>query len=116
VVAALGVLIAACSRGDSENALPTPKPGFCEAASRYDKEVEKGASLTEQISMLEKMERNAPKDIAVDTTTFLDALRSLRDGDTSVRDNPKIEQAVDNVNRRAANGCEFFKKEPGSGL
>ena len=31
-------------------------------------------------------------------------------GDTSVIDNPKIERAVDNVNRRAADGCELFKQ------
>ena len=31
-------------------------------------------------------------------------------GDKSVVDNPKIQTAVDNVNRRAADGCELYKQ------
>jgi hypothetical protein len=116
VAVALGVLAAACSRGDSEDALPTPKPGFCEAAQRYDTRVENGAKLSEQITIVAKMQRNAPEDVAADTTTFLESLQKLADGDKSVVDNPEVAEAVENVNRRAINGCEFFKKEPGSGL
>jgi hypothetical protein len=116
VVVALGVLATACSRGDEASSLPTPKPGFCEAAQRYDTRVEKGAKLDEQITIVEKMERNAPQDVAADTTTFLRSLQKLAAGDESVVDNPKVADAVHNVNRRAINGCEFFKKEVGSGL
>ena len=50
------------------------------------------------------------------TRTFLDALQRRADGDKSVVDNPKIEDAVNNVNRRAARGCNLFKREPGSGI
>jgi hypothetical protein len=117
VVVALGVVGAACSDRDSASSdLPTPKPGFCEAAQRYDKRVEKHAKLDEQITIVAKMQRNAPKDIAADAATFLESLEKLADGDESVVDNPKVAKAVENVNRRAINGCEFFKKEPGSGL
>ena len=31
-------------------------------------------------------------------------------GDKSVVDNPKIQTAVENVNRRAADGCELYKQ------
>ena len=38
------------------------------------------------------------------------------DGDISVVDNPKIKTAVENVNRRAAEGCELYKQnKDGSG-
>ncbi len=114
VIGLLAVLATACSRGGSSD-LGTPKPGFCEAAARYDREVERDATLDEQITILEKLERNAPKDVADDATTFLDAMRRLRDGDRSVVDQPEIQQAVDNVNRRAAAGCGFYEREPGSG-
>jgi hypothetical protein len=114
VIGLLVVAGAGCSRGDS-NSLPAPRPGFCEAASRYDREVERDATLDEQITILEKLERNAPEDVAEDAATFLDAMRRLRDGDRSVVDQPDIQQAVENVNRRAANDCGFFESEPGDG-
>jgi hypothetical protein len=112
----------ACSRGDSSS-LPTPKPGFCEAASRYDREVEKKASLSEQITILEKLERNAPKDVAADATFFLETMREFQAGDPAtrkeIREDPRrqeqIKEAVDNVNRRAADGCGFYESEPGDG-
>jgi hypothetical protein len=112
VTLALSAAASACSRGPD---LPTPKPGFCEAAAKYDRRIERGASLDEQITILEKMERNAPDDIAEDATRFLESLRRLRDGDDSVVDNPLVEEAVTRVNRRAANGCDFFASEPGDG-
>jgi hypothetical protein len=114
VVIAFGIVATGCSRG-SQAALPTPEPGFCEAAQRYDRRVERDATLDEQITLVEKMARHAPKDVAADATLFLASLRKLRDGDESVVGDDDVEQAVDNVNRRAINGCEFFASEPGDG-
>ena len=105
----------ACSR-DASSSLPRPSKPFCEAAHRYDVRVEKLAPIGEQINIVQQMADHAPKDIAKDTQTFLDALERRRDGDKSVVDNPKIEQAVNSVNRRAANGCGLYKQEPGSGI
>jgi hypothetical protein len=114
---ALVTILAACS--GSEEGLPKPKPGFCEAASRYDKRVERGASIDEQITILEKLQRNAPKDVAADASLFLDSMREFQSGNTKERDaikaDPKIQHAVDQVERRAANGCGFYEQEPGSG-
>ena len=115
LLVALVVAGAACS-GERASSLPEPKPGFCEAAKRYDHRVERDAPLAEQITIVAKMARNAPKDVAADTNLFLEALQKLQRGDESVVDNPKIQAAVENVNRRAQNGCEFFKRRPGSGL
>jgi len=103
---------AGCSR-DNSSSLPRPSKSFCEAAHRYDVRVEKRASLDEQIRLVRKIADYAPEDIARDAGTFLDALERRRDGDMSVVDNPKIEKAVNNVNRRAANDCGFYKQTPG---
>jgi hypothetical protein len=117
LVASLLVAVGAtaCSR-DSSSSLPRPSKPFCEAAHRYDVRVEKLAPISEQINIVQQMVDHAPKDIARDAETFLDALQRRRDGDKSVVDNPKIENAVDNVNRRAVNGCGLYKQEPGSGI
>ena len=104
----------ACSRGD-ESSLPRPSKPFCEAAHRYVVRLEKQAPIGEQIQIVQRMADHAPKDIADDTNVFLDALQRRRDGDKSVIDNPRIQKAVDNVNRRAFFGCGFDKQEPGGG-
>lgn len=105
---------AGCSR-DSSSSLPRPSKPFCVAAHRYDVRVEKRASLDEQIRIVRKIADHAPKDIAGDADTFLDALERRRDGDKSVVDNPKIEEAVNNVNRRAVNGCGLYEQDPAGG-
>jgi hypothetical protein len=104
----------ACSRGD-DSSLPRPSKPFCEAAHRYEVRLEKQAPIGEQIQIVQRMADHAPKDIADDTNVFLDALQRRRDGDKSVVDNPRIQKAVDNVNRRAFFGCGFDKQEPGGG-
>jgi len=61
------------------------------------------------------MTANAPSDIRGDANTFLEAMRRV-DRDPSVVDDPQVADAVENVNRRAANGCGFFERDAGSGL
>jgi hypothetical protein len=104
----------ACSR-DSSGSLPRPSKPFCEAAHRYDVRVEKHATIDEQIRIVRTIADHAPKDIARDADTFLDALERRRDGDMSVVDNPKIEEAVNNVNRRAVQGCRLYEQDPAGG-
>jgi hypothetical protein len=105
----------ACSR-DGSSSLPRPSKPFCEAAHRYDVQVGKRAKIDVQIRIVQQMAEHAPKDIARDTATFLDALQRRQDGDLSVIDNPEIEKAVDNVNRRAANGCKLYKSDSAGGI
>jgi hypothetical protein len=106
---------ASCSR-DGGSSLARPSKPFCQAAYRYDKKVEKRASISEQIRLVREMADHAPKDIARDTATFLDALERRADGDTSVVDNPDIQDAVENVNRRAANGCKLYQSDSAGGI
>jgi signal transduction histidine kinase len=113
LVAAVG--LTACSRGDSES-LPVPSKAFCKAAYTYDKKVERKASLQVQIGLVQTMVDHAPKDIAADTKTFLEALQRRADGDKSVVDNAKVQTAVNAVNRRAQNDCGLFTQDPPSGM
>ena len=114
LVLAAGAAVTACSSNE-EASLPRPSKPFCEAAYRYDVRVEKRVPIDEQIQIVQKMADHAPKDIAHDTNVFLDALQRRREGDKSVVDNPKIQKAVDNVNRRAFFGCGFDKQDPAGG-
>jgi len=118
-VVALGLVAAAlsgCSR-DSASSLPMPSKAFCQAAYDYDTNLPKLiGKINQQTDLVAKLAEHAPKDIAADAQTYLDAMERATDGDTTVVDNPKIQTAVDNVNRRAAEGCELYKQnQDGSG-
>ncbi len=120
-VVALGLLAAAltaCSR-DSESSLPTPSKAFCQAAYDYDTNLPKLIGKPrKQTELVRRLAEHAPKDIAADAETYLDAMNRATDGDDSVVDNPKIQRAVENVNRRATDGCELYKqnKDGSSGI
>ena len=108
----------ACSR-DSGSSLPTPSRAFCQAAYDYDTNLPKLIGKPrKQTELVRKLAEHAPKDIAADAATYLDAMNRAVDGDDSVVDNPKIRDAVDNVNRRATDGCELYKqnKDGSSGI
>jgi len=108
--------LTACSR-DQGATLPTPSKAFCQAAYNYDTNLPKlVGKLAQQTALVEKLAAHAPKDIAHDAQTYLDAMQRRVEGDTSVVDNPKIKAAVENVNRRAADGCQLYKQnQDGSG-
>ena len=108
--------VAACSE-DSSASLPTPSKAFCQAAYDYDTNLPKlVGKINQQTDLVAKLAETAPKDIAEDARLYLDAMKRRAAGDTSVVDNPKIERAVDNVNRRASDGCKLFQQnQDGSG-
>jgi hypothetical protein len=116
VAVVLAAGIAGCS-GESSQSLPTPSRAFCQAAYDYDTNLPKLiGKIQKQTALVERLAATAPKDIADDARTYLDAMKRRAAGDTTVVDNPKIEAAVDNVNRRASAGCELFKQNrDGSG-
>ena len=117
-VGLVAVALTACSR-DSGTSLPLPSKAFCQAAYDYDTNLPKLiGKLQQQTALVEKLAEHAPKDIAADAQTYLDAMQRRADGDTSVVDNPKIQTAVENVNRRATEGCELYKqnKDGSSGI
>ena len=109
---------AAIGRPDAGPDLPKPSASFCEAAAKYDKKLGTLTGkdrFTRQIELVTPMAEHAPKDIKADAELFLSALQRAADGDKSVATNKKIEQAIKNVNRRAVDGCEFYKQQVGSG-
>ena len=106
----VGLALAACS-GDSGSSLPKPSKAFCQAAYDYDTNIVKLADQPrKQTDLVQKLADHAPKDIAADAQTYLDAMKRAIAGDKSVVDNPKIEEAVRNVERRAANDCGLYKQ------
>jgi hypothetical protein len=117
-VAALGVLglaLAACSGESGKSSLPTPSKAFCKAAYDFDTNAPKLiGKVQKQTELVQKMADHAPKDIAKDAQVYLDAMKRRAAGDTSKKtvDNPEVQQAVVNVNRRAADGCELYKQNP----
>jgi hypothetical protein len=113
VVLVAAVFAGACS-SDSGNALKAPL-AFCKAAARYDDRLSKGAKLDEQIRLVQGMVDTAPAKIEADSQTFVDALRRV-EADPSVKDDPKVKKAVENVNRYAAQGCGFYERQGGGGI
>jgi hypothetical protein len=115
---ALGLLataLTACSR-DSESSLPTPSKAFCQAAYDYDTNLPKLiGKIQKQTDLVAKLADTAPKDIEKDAQTYLDAMQRRASGDKSVVDDPKIKVAVENVNRRAADGCKLYKQNQDGG-
>ena len=113
-VVALGLLAAAltaCSGDDSSSSLPTPSKAFCQAAYDYDTNLPKLiGKIDRQTDLVRELAEHAPKDIASDAQTYLDAMERRADGDKTVVDNPRIKSAVENVNRRAADGCDLYKQ------
>ncbi len=103
--------LAACkSSEDAASNLPRPSEAFCRAAAKYDKRVQL-AKLPEQIELVASIAQHAPVDIERDAHLFLDALKRRQAGDTSVVDNPRVETAVGNVNRRAGQDCGWYKRQ-----
>jgi hypothetical protein len=108
----------ACSR-DSSSSLPTPSRAFCKAAYDYDTNLPKLiGKVKQQTALVAQLAEHAPEDVAKDAPTYLDAMQRAAVGDESVVDNPKIEEAVKRVERRAAVGCELYKqnKDGSSGI
>jgi len=106
----VGAALVACS-GDSSSSLPTPSKAFCQAAYDFDTKAPKlVGKIDQQTALVQTMADHAPKDVAKDAAVYLDAMKRRAEGDKSVVDNPKIETAVKNVERRAVNGCALYKQ------
>jgi hypothetical protein len=113
-VLAVTVVAAGCSREEK----PPASNAFCRAADRYNEELERTQlegepSVKRQLPIITDLAATAPKAIAADVQTFLDALERRADGDRSVVDNPRISEAVDNVNRYANKACNVYERDTG---
>jgi hypothetical protein len=114
VVLLVAALVGGACSSDSANAPKAPL-AFCRAAARYDDRVSRNAKIDEQIRLVQRMVDTSPAKIKADTQTFVDALRRV-EADPSLKDNPKVKRAVENVNRYAAQGCGFYQQQGGGGI
>ena len=124
IAAVVGILVviagvaAYALRPETSN-LPSPSTAFCAAARKYDDKIGTLTGkdrFTRQIELVTPLAEHAPKDVKRDAELFLDALQRRADGDTSVAKDPKIQRAIENVNRRAALGCDFYQGDGTSGV
>jgi hypothetical protein len=114
-VVLVGAAVLAVGCGSEGGDAPKAPLAFCKAASRFDDRLSKGAELDEQIRLVQGMVDAAPAPIRPDAQTFVDALRRV-ETDPSVKDDPKVKRAVENVNRYAAQGCGFYERQGGGGI
>jgi hypothetical protein len=113
ILLAAALVGGACS-SESGNAPKAPL-AFCQAAARYDDRVSRNAKIDEQIRLVQRMVDTAPAKIKANAETFVDALRRVGT-DKSVKDDPRVKRAVENVNRYAAQGCGFYQQQGGGGI
>jgi hypothetical protein len=122
---AVGLAVASfagCQRSDEPVTRP-PEP-FCQAAIDLEEGLENVADIDETrqrarelIPLVRRLVETAPAEIEADSQTFLDALEAVRDDpdDPELRDDPDVQEAVDNVNRFATQGCELPEREGDGG-
>ena len=117
VATTLIVLITAFGAGcsgqdDTASGLPRPSRAFCKAAADYDKVIGlKKLPLARHIALTKAIALSAPKDARTEAETVWHAFEQLRAGDRSVVDNPKVQAAVEYVNRRAGQDCGWYQRK-----
>jgi hypothetical protein len=114
VVLVLAFLAVAC--GNTQK--PEASRAFCTAADNFNTELERAtkqgkADPRRQAPLVEEIARTAPRKIRADAATFADAMRRRADGDTSVVDDPDIQDAAENVNRFANQACNVYQRDSG---
>ncbi len=110
VVATLAVA-AGCSGGSEKPQVNKP---FCDAAGKYEDEIERQANendvdIDKQIELVRDLVEHAPKPIKPQAETFLDAMERVQD-EPEIRDQPEVREAVEDVNRYAAQGCNVYER------
>lgn len=110
-------LVPAFGAGCSREEKPPASRAFCRAADEYNEELERAqrkgvASVERQLPLVEELARTAPRAIADDARTFVAALERVQT-DPSVREDPDVKTAVDNVNRYANQACNVYERDSG---
>jgi hypothetical protein len=117
VVPLLFALVAVVATGCSSTPAPTASKAFCLAADKYDNEIERQQTKGEvdvdrQIELVAELARTAPQSIQADADLFLESLQQVGD-DPSVKDDPDVREAVDDVNRLANQACGVYDRKSG---
>lgn len=117
VAVLLMVVVTACSSEDDDPSAHPPEP-FCQAAialEEFGPVRGRVPELDDQIDLVREVAETAPADIKAQAEAFLDAMERYQDGDDSVIDDPEVQEAVNEVNRYATNGCELFERDNPNG-
>jgi hypothetical protein len=111
ILAVAAIVATGCS---SERDAPDAPLAFCKAAAEYDHQLSTKTEvpLRTQIRLVGDIVDAAPRAVADDARLFLRALEAVRTDDEVV-DDPGIQRAVENVNRYAAQGCDFYARRSG---
>jgi hypothetical protein len=112
---AVTTLAAGCSGGSNDK--PQVNKPFCDAAGRYEKELERQfeenvVDVDKQIEIVQDLADAAPKQIRAKADRFLDALQRV-ETEPELRDDPDVREAVEDVNRYAAQGCGVYDRRSG---
>ena len=115
LLAVLSVAAVGCSqKDDTASDLPRPSREFCRAAANYDKVIAlKSTTLARHITLTRAIARTAPKDARRDAEIVWRSFVKLRAGDKSVVDNPRVQAAIEHVNRRAGQDCGWYRRKEG---
>jgi hypothetical protein len=114
VVGVLVVVLLTVNGCSGESDAPEAPLAFCKATAEYDHRLSTDADvpLRVHLRLVGDIVEAAPRSVADDARAFLDALEAVRT-DPSVRDDPDVKRAVENVNRYAAQGCDFYARRSG---
>lgn len=116
--AVAAVALGACS-GGTPRSLPHPSKAFCDAAMKYDTAIQKPTKKSQveqaqaQLPLVERMADTAPADVKQAAETVVEMYRRRAADDRSVLDSPVAKKAVDDLNRRAGNGCGIYQDQNG---
>lgn len=94
---------------------------FCKAAKAYEDDIDRFGQnyvnmLGRQIERVEEIAATAPRDVQADAELFLESLRAYEAAPSekardALRDDPDVEAAIVNLNRRWNQGCDVFKRD-----
>jgi len=119
VVGLVAWVVVTGGESDRGNEITAPRD-FCKAAGRYEKTLERHsvdgkrspAEYAREIELVEAVVATAPPKVHTDAETFLAALREAEQHpNRKVEVDPSVKRAVDNVNRKFAQGCGIYARE-----
>ena len=116
LVFVLVVAVAGGACSGAEDPPARPSDAFCAAAARVDERLSAGAGIDEQVRLVRRLVRVAPAEIEREARVFLGALEAVQadPDDPTLRDDPDVRGAVDDVNRYANQACGLLEQDSGA--
>jgi hypothetical protein len=124
--ALLGLLVVAIGAvsvigRQQETSVKKAPRNFCKAAKAYEDDIDRFGQnyitmLDRQIERVEEIAATAPRNVQADAELFLASLRAYEAAPDEkaredLRDDPEVEAAIVNLNRRWNQGCDVFTRD-----